>query len=211
MINAEYFAVQPFRVERKRGAIVKIFAALFQTALLVTIVSVAYSQSLGDLANKEGERRKEIKSEKVITDEEAAKYKESSLTTNTSEQPPAKSESGNKVSPANKETPESDEPVDFEGKTESYWRKTMAEARQKVKELEDQATAITLKINTLQNDFYREDNGFKREGIQRELQKSYYEQDKIKEDLAKAKDALQDLEKEGRKSGAPPGWLAPGK
>ena len=79
----------------------------------------------------------------------------------------------------------------------------MADARQKVKDLENQANAIVLKINSLQTQFYSEDDGFKREGIQREIQKSFYEQDKNKEDLAKAQDVLQDLEKEARKSGAP--------
>jgi predicted nucleic acid-binding Zn-ribbon protein len=83
----------------------------------------------------------------------------------------------------------------------------MADARQKAKDLENQANVIVLKIADLQNQFYREDDGFKREGIQREIQKSFYEQDKNKEELAKARDALQDLEKEARKSGALPGWI----
>jgi hypothetical protein len=188
---------------------VKTFAALLQTALLFAFASVAYSQSLGDIANKEQERRKKVTDEKVITDEQAAKYRGSSLTTTIPEQPAAvKSESENTASAKpNKEKPESDEPVDFEGRTESYWRQTMAEARQKVKALEDEATAIELKLNSLQNQFYREDDGFKREGVQQDMQKGYYERDKNKEDLAKAKDMLQDLEKEAKKSGALPGWL----
>jgi hypothetical protein len=41
------------------------------------------------------------------------------------------------------------------------------------------------------------------------MQKGYYERDKNKEDLAKARDMLQDLEKEAKKSGALPGWLGP--
>jgi hypothetical protein len=187
---------------------VKTLAALFQTVLLFSFASFSYSQSLGDLAAKENERRKKVTDEKVITEEEAAKYRSDSPTANLSVQPDAKPESENKVSAGAKtDKPESEEPVDFQGRTESYWRQTMAEARQKVKALEDEATAITLKLNTLQNQFYREDDGFKREGVQRDLQKGYYEQDKNKEDLAKAKDMLQDLEKEARKSGALPGWL----
>jgi hypothetical protein len=188
---------------------VKMIAMLFQAVFLVTLTSVAYSQSLNDLAKKESERRKEVKNEKIITDEEAARYQTNTMKGAVKEQPIAKSETENEVAPGSKkEKPESDEPVDFEGRTESYWRKTMGEARQKVKELDNQATELTLRINKLQNEFYREDSGFKREDIQRELQKTYYEQDKNKESLAKAKDAVQDLEKEGRKSGALPGWLS---
>jgi hypothetical protein len=83
----------------------------------------------------------------------------------------------------------------------------MAEARQKVKDLENEANVIILKISSLQTQFYSESDGFKREGIGREIQKCFYEQDRNKEELAKAKDILQDLEKEARKSGALPGWI----
>ena len=86
----------------------------------------------------------------------------------------------------------------------------MAEARQKVKELEDEKNVLILKQNQLENEFYREDDGFKREGIQREIQKTFYEQDLNKENLAKAKKELVDLESEARKTGALPGWISGG-
>ena len=85
----------------------------------------------------------------------------------------------------------------------------MADARQNVKDLTNEANVIVLKIADLQNKFYSMDDGFKREGLQREIQKSYYEQDLNKQNLEKAKSELQDLENEARKSGALPGWLAP--
>jgi len=185
-------------------------AMLIQTALLIALSSAAYSQSLADLANEEKERRQEVTNEKVITDEEVAKYRSEPLT-NPPDQPEVKPDSGQKTAEPPKasksEKTESDEPVDFQGRPESYWRQTMADARQKVKDLENQANVIVLKIADLQNQFYREADGFKQEGIQREIQKSFYEQDKNKEDLAKAQDVLQDLEKEARKSGALPGWI----
>jgi hypothetical protein len=113
--------------------------------------------------------------------------------------------------PAEKETAagaaDPDEPVDFEGRPESFWRKTMAEARLAVKDLERERDTLVLKINQLQDQFYKQSDGFHREDIQRELQKSYYLQDLNKENLAKARDALADLEKEARRSGALPGWI----
>jgi hypothetical protein len=185
-------------------------AMLIQTALFIALSSAAYSQSLADLADKEKERRQEVTNDKVITDEEVAKYRSEPLT-NPSDRPEAKPDSGQKAAEPHEtsksEKTESDEPVDFQGRPESYWRQTMADARQKAKDLENQANVIVLKIADLQNQFYREDDGFKREGIQREIQKSFYEQDKNKEELAKARDALQDLEKEARKTGALPGWI----
>jgi hypothetical protein len=184
----------------------RIFATLFQIALLLAIASPAYSQSLADLANKEKERRQAVKNDHVITPEEAARYTTDNPAALSAGQASATSDTGDKNTAKAGKT-DSDEPVDFEGRPESYWRETMAAARQKVKDLENESNVITLKIADLQNKFYSEDDGFKREGIQRDIQKSFYEQDKNKEDLAKARDTLQDLEKEGRKSGALPGWL----
>jgi hypothetical protein len=192
--------------ERERGGFMKIFAALVQTVLVFAIASTAHSQSLADLANKEKERRQEVKNDRVITAEDAAKYHSTASAASSADQPAAASDSGKKDTPK-ADKPVSDEPVDFQGRTESYWRDTMTAARQKIKDLENEANVIVLKISDLQNQFYSMDDGFKREGIQREIQKGFYEQDKNKEDLAKARDALQDLEKEARKNGALPGWL----
>ena len=196
----------------KRGVPMRKFAALLPIVLLAMLVPTAYSQSLADLANKEKQRREEIKNDRVITSEEAAKYGSGSETAApTPDQPSGKENSGEKATEtatqSQPEKPQSNEPVDFQGRPESFWRKTMAEARARVKTLENEANVLILKQNDLQMQFYREDNGFKREGIQREMQKTFYEQDMNKENLAKAKSALQDLENEARKSGALPGWL----
>jgi hypothetical protein len=196
-------------------------AVFMPAAVLALFVAAAHSQSLADLANKERERRQDIKDgSKVITNADAAKYKGGAVTTFGAPAKPApqakpeaepEEKQGEDEAEASSSKADPDEPVDFEGRPESYWRKTMADARQKVKDLENQATLIVLKLNDLQNEFYREDDGFKREGIQREIQKAFYEQDRNKEDLGLARDALQDLEKEARKSGALPGWIESGK
>lgn len=176
----------------------------------------AYSQSLADLAKKEKERREKIKQgSKVITNEDTPKYAAGPVTTGTppppsasqkasAEQPGTEAGTASKAAKANP-----DEPVDFQGRPESFWRQTMADARQRVKNLENEANVLILKLADLQNQFYREASGFKQQDIQREIQKTIYEQDRNKGDLAQAKDQLQELEKEARKSGALPGWLTP--
>ena len=183
-------------------------------ALFIAFVSAAYSQSLADIAKKEKERRNEVKEVKVVTEEETTKYRsQTPAEPAPSDQPSGNVNSekmeGDAAGKPQVDKPDSDEPTDFQGRPESYWRKTMGEARQKVKDLTNESNVIILKIADLQNQFYRIDDGFKRETIGRDLQKSYYEQDKNKEDLEKAKAALQDLENEARKSGALPGWVAP--
>jgi len=193
----------------KLTALAFLFAATFQ----------AYGQSLGELARKEKERREKIKAEtKVITNNEAAKYRSGPITvtslpaeaTEKAATDKPESDAGTTAGQSRSggfRTAGSDEPTDFQGRPESYWRQTMADARKRVQDLENLANVLILRINDLQNQFYRESDGFKQQAIQREIQKSFYEQDKNKEDLANAKAQLQELEKEGRKSGALPGWL----
>jgi hypothetical protein len=182
--------------------------------LFVVFVSMAYSQSLGDLAKKEKERRASVKNDRVITDEEFAKYKSNSETAkDASDKAPAKSDDQkskeNKAdNVAKKENaPEDEEAVDFQGRPESYWRKTMSDTYENVSRLENEANVLVLKLNGLQDQFYKEADGYRRETVQREIQKTYYEQDLNKQNLEKAKAALQDLENEARKSGALPGWI----
>jgi len=44
-------------------------------AIYALCISTVYSQSLGDLAKKEKERREAVKDERVITDEKVTQYK----------------------------------------------------------------------------------------------------------------------------------------
>jgi len=193
------------------------YLGLWLTAGLFLTSSIAYSQSLGDLANEEKQRREGIQNDKVITAEEAAKFKSEPATTQSApSQLPQKAneqksdEKAAAATPASKADP--DEPADFQGKTESYWRKTMAEARKKIVDLENEANVLTLKLNDLQNKLNGGglddlNDAFRMQEINREMQKSYYEQDLNKEQLAKAKAELQDLKNEAQKSGALPGWI----
>ncbi len=179
---------------------------------VIAATGVASAQSLAELARKEKDRRQKISSQRVvITNHDTSKYKNGALTT--ASPPPRASgqhDDATPVSMGNDESadkPAEDEPVDFSGRTESFWRQTMTDARQRVKELENESTALTLSLNDLQNRFYSEADGFRQQQIQREIQKSFYEQDLNKNNLKTAQDQLNDLIKEARKSGALPGWI----
>jgi hypothetical protein len=199
----------------------KAISCIFIGLLLLVAASSAYSQSLADLAKKEKERRQAVKTTvKVITNERGTKYERASISTGTPssatdrtgvEKTAADVEKtageGQAGAAAAKDKALIDEPVDFQGRPESFWKQTFADARQKVQDLENESNVLILKFNDLQNRFYREDNGFKQQEIQREMQKTIYEQDKNKENLDKARTALADLETEARKSGALPGWI----
>lgn len=165
------------------------------------------AQSLADLAKQEKERRAKVTADsKVITNNARAKDAGTTEAEPTATKQPEKA-----LSPADGKTkPDKladDEPKDLFGRTESFWRQTFSDARKRVKDLEDESRVLQLKINDLQNRFYAEASGFKQQDIQREIQKSFYEQDQNKQNLAKARAELQQLDVEARKSGALPGWI----
>jgi DNA repair exonuclease SbcCD ATPase subunit len=178
--------------------------------LLLLTATAANSQSLADLAKKEQERRAKIKAEnKVITNDDAGKYKSGAVTTGTIPAQPASEKVGSTDASIKEAKANSDEPVDIQGRPEGFWRQTMADARKQVKDLENQTDVLVLKLNDLQNQFYREASGFRQQDIQKEIQKTLNEQEQTKDKLSKAKEQLQNLENEARKSGALPGWLTP--
>lgn len=176
--------------------------------LVAALASFGYSQSLAEIAKKEKERREAVKGQtKVITPQQAAKYQSGPVTTTTAPPGAATEKPAAEKNATAAEKPASDEPLDFQGRPESFWKQSFADARQKIKDLENESNVIVLKLNDLQNRFYRESDGYRQQEIQREIQKTIYAQDLNKEKLSQARDALADLEKEARKSGALPGWI----
>ena len=187
--------------------------AILSTALLIAIGASAQAQSLADMAEKEKQRREEIKeTPEEITNNDVSEFTGGSvsviesISSPSAETAPEKT-AGGETSAEGETKPDSDEPVDLKGRSESFWRETMAAAHKKIKDLEDESKVLTLKMNDLENQFYNIDDGFNRDDVQREIQKTYYLQDQNKENLAKAKEDLDGLQKDARGSGAPPGWL----
>jgi hypothetical protein len=194
-------------IGKDRGAIMRKLLLLLPAFLFISIAA-AYSQSLGDLANKEKSRREAIKGEIKVIQQQSAQSEEP-VESQKPEAAAKKEETpaAGQIKGAKEDQTDPDEPVDFQGRPESFWRKAMTEARQKVKGLEDEGRALTLKMADLQTKFYNIDDGFARESVQKEIQKTIYEQDLNKTNLEKAVSELSDLEKDARKSGALPGWL----
>lgn len=187
---------------------------LTTAAALLLMAASIFGQSLADLAKKEKERRATIKTEsKVINNSNKDEHAIGPVTTfsgapaKPAEEQPANEGAGAAKEPAVAADP--NEPVDFSGRPESFWRQTITDAHQKVATLEDEARVLTLKLADLQNRFYSEASGFHQQDIQREIQKTYYEQDLNKKNLAEARTSLEDLQNQARRDGALPGWLNP--
>jgi hypothetical protein len=184
-------------------------AFVVTSTILLLSASIGSPQSLGDLARRERERRERIKNEsKPVTNIDAPRYKSGAITT-ASPSPGTPMPVDRKPEPSGNDAVGvgPNEPTDLLGRPESFWRRTMSDAHKKVKELENEASALALKLSGLQTRFYGESDGFKQQQVQREIQKTIYEQDLNKENRARVQTRLQELETEARKSGALPGWL----
>ncbi|MDR0842796.1 MAG: hypothetical protein LBP68_05175 [Acidobacteriota bacterium] len=195
---------------------------IFLIAALLLASVAAYTQSLGDLAREEQKRREEIKDDKVIVgnggstvpteeEEKDAKAKadggaEASEKTDGAEGVSGGTKSGDVAQGEGSEQADPDEPTDFDGRTESYWRQTVSDARTKLQELEDREKELTSERNEQQRLFSRT-NGVSRNNVQKDIQKNIYEKDQNKEELERARQELESLQNEGRSSGALPGWI----
>jgi len=196
-------------------------AVVLMLLFFLSIAAVSNAQSLTELAEIERQRRNGIaEAPKAINNDNVAEFsrgavsiiKPIALPSREMNSEAAEGIGGDseKEKTADSEyAVDPDEPVDLEGRPESFWRDKMAEARQRVEVLEREAEVLQLRLNALQMQFLDSADGFRRQAIQKDMQKAFYEQDLNKENLAAAQDALRDLSQEGRRSGALPGWLRP--
>lgn len=104
--------------------------------------------------------------------------------------------------------PTYDVPRDDNGRSEAEWRARVAHARALVVDAEKRVSALDTKAKQLENDFYAQSDGFRRDGV---IKPAW---DQARDDLAKARleldaarKAIEDLEEEARRANAPPGWL----
>src|SRR5512137_1306353 len=106
-----------------RGCTMKPISCMITALLVATLASYGYSQSLAEIAKKEKERREAVKGQtKVITPQQVAKYQSSSVTT-TAPPPSADADKPGTEKPAEAaEKPATDEPLDFQGRSESFWK-----------------------------------------------------------------------------------------
>ncbi len=187
---------------------------MVMSAFLLATAGAAYSQSLAELAKKEKERREKITAQnKVIKYQEAPKTASEAPQVQTAapksaaDKPAKEGETKPEKEAAPKVDPAAAEPVDFNGKPESYWRKAAADARKKIKDLEDEGKNLILQVADLRNQVAAESDGFKQKQLQRDLNNAVFFQNLNETRLTAAKEKLADLLADARKSGALPGWL----
>jgi hypothetical protein len=190
-------------------------AAFLVGLVLAGGVGRAWSQSLGDVAKKEEERRKKTPSSgKVYTNKDlgaAPSPTPSASTPSAAATADDAKATGSK--PGEKATSKDDKDTakkdkdQAEPKGQAYWsarRKTLQETVDRDSTFAD---ALQSRINALTTDFVNRDDPAQRATIERDRQKAIAELDRLKKQIVDDRKALADLDEEARRAGVPPGWL----
>ena len=180
-------------------------------AAVVLCSGMAHAQSLGDVAKKEEERRKAVKSSgKVYTNDDLRKYPVGPVPL-----PPGEGESaatgpgapGDPVAAAKAQggipAPEKVE----ETRDETYWKKRITDARERLRRSEAFLEAMQTRVNSLTSDFYARDDPAQRNVIWSQRTAALEEMERLTQEIADLKKSITDIEEEARREGVPPGWL----
>lgn len=161
------------------------------------------AQTLGDLAQKEAERRKASGAsgaKKVYTNEDLKAVPPPPVTAAAPAQAAPAQAAADTKKADDRKPPE-------EEKGESYWHGRMAQAREELRRNEMFRDALQTKIYSLSNDFAARDDPAERAHIASDRQQALAEQTRVTGDIEKNKKAIADLEEEARQAGVPPGWI----
>jgi hypothetical protein len=90
---------------------------------------------------------------------------------------------------------------------EAWWRGRVAALRQSIERNQLLLDAMQTRVNALTTDIVNRDDPFQRQELREQLQKSLAELDRLQNRIVEARQGLETLEDEARRSGTPPGWL----
>lgn len=177
-------------------------SAVLVTTVLLGVASPASTQSLADVARKEGERRKEQpKTGKVYTNDNLrrdftanAATTDAAVPATSSPTPPA----ADAPEPATANEPKKDE---------AYWKGRLASAKEQLERAQSFATALESQINGLSADFINRDDPAQRSVIESNRKKAVAEHERVLREVATHKKAITAIEDDARKAGVPAGWL----
>jgi hypothetical protein len=190
----------------------KVSRGLIACVILSLAVPVA-AQSLGELAKKEQERRKEAPpAKKVYTNDDLKKITVPGGTPDQSATPAdgTKAAGGTKTAGAATPAPKEGDaakPAEEKPAGEAEWRARMNSAREGLRRSEMFRDALQSRINGLTADFTARDDPYQRALIADDRQKALAELAQVNKDIENGKKAITDIEEEARRANVPPGWI----
>jgi hypothetical protein len=184
-----------------RGQPMKIRTIVWGLVLTFAAGSVAWSQSLADVARREEERRKVIKAPvKVYTNDDLRRYPV------TTPEPSAQ--------PAEVRPPDASEkladPKDAKPSIEqgeAHWRQLMGEARAARARSDTFLEALQSRLQALTEDFYAQQDPARRSAIWVQRTRVFDDMERLKKDMAEQDTAIAKIEEDARKANIPPGWI----
>ncbi len=186
---------------------------------LLTVLAYAAplgAQSLGDVAKKEEERRKQVKTpSKVLTNKDLADVPPAtappaSASPSSADAAKDKDKGKDKDDKAKDKDQEKDKEKDKDSgavKDQKYWSEKMKSLQGALSHDQVLADAMQTQINSLTTDFVNRDDPAQRATIERNRQTAVAELNRLKEQIRKDQKAIDDLSEEARRAGVPPGWL----
>jgi len=182
--------------------------------VFIGVANVAAAQSLGDVAKKEEQRRKTVKSGKVYTNDELKRDPTPSV--------PASASTGTTSTPGASSTPApapassgnnagKDDSANKDGSAdksdEKTWRKRITNARESLQRSQAFADALQSQLNALSTDFVNRDDPIQRQQIAKQRDGVVAELDRVKKEVAAQTKAISDIQEEARRANVPAGWV----
>jgi DNA repair exonuclease SbcCD ATPase subunit len=162
--------------------------------------ALAQQPSLVELAQKEHERKKTVKTapSKVFTDKDLPKP--------TAPPPVASTVPPVAPTPVPAEQKPAEDKKDDQN-DEASWRTRMTQAREALRRAEAFADALQSRINALATDMVNRDDPYQRAKIAEDRQKALAELQRVQTEIEQAKKDISGIEEEARRAGVPPGWI----
>jgi hypothetical protein len=192
---------------------------VYLKALLMVVAAVSglagtvypvMAQTLGDVARKEEERRKDIKAPaKVYTNRDlgAASAGPEPGTVSSSPAPGADAKAADAKAADAKTADAKDKEKAAPPKDQAYWSGRRKELLAKLDSDQTFAVALQSRINALTADFSSRSDPVQRAGIERDRIKALSDLDRVRKSVEEDKKALTALDEDARKAGVPAGWL----
>jgi hypothetical protein len=200
------------------------WSAIAAAVVCLLAGTTVLSAQLGDVARKEAERRKTVKSsgktytnDNIKADPSPSTAPASSGSTSSGAPPASSSSSATDKSAADKPAADktdrpappaqvSSDPAERK-KEEAQWRERIKGAREALERSQTFADALQSRINALNTDFVNRDDPVQRAKIAADRDKALADLDRAKKEIEQHTKAIAGIQEEARRAGAPPGWV----
>jgi hypothetical protein len=175
--------------------------------VLSAAASTLAAQSLADVARQEEARRKTVAAPgKVYTNDDVRPEPRPSAADPTPAVPTPPAADQAKSDEAAKPAGD-DAAAGTEKQDQAYWQKRLTAARDSMSRARMFAEALQSRINALNTDFTNRDDPAQRAVVAKDRQQALAELERVQKEIEESTKAIAQIQDEGRRAGAPAGWL----